>query len=305
MIIWHAIVLGILQGLTEFFPISSSAHLELVPWMAGWDDFNGDASLKNGFDVALHLGTLVGAVAYFRHDVWRYATAGVALAARYVAPRATPPTKLSHLREMGEEKAQQGRTAWLLAASAIPAALAGGLLAGWLESVGDTLWLIIAMLVVFGALLWWADRRAASQPAEPASHQMPNPEPFTARRATTMGLAQVLALLPGVSRSGVTITAGLLARLSRQQATRMSFLMGLPIIAGAGLYKFIDLGGWSGIPADYHTGFIWGVAASAASAWLAIWGLMRLLQRASFAVFVGERMLLAAAAATLLIAGVR
>ena len=161
------------------------------------------------------------------------------------------------------------------------------------------------MLVVFGALLWWADRRAASQPAEPASHPTPNPEPFTARHATAMGLAQALALLPGVSRSGVTITAGLLARMPRQQATRFSFLMGLPVIAGAGLYKFIDLGGWSGIPATYHAGFAWGVAASAASAWLAIWGLMRLLQRATFAVFVGERMLLAAAAAVLLIAGVR
>ena len=294
MIIWHAIVLGILQGLTEFFPISSSAHLELIPWMAGWDDFNGDASLKNGFDVALHLGTLAGAIAYFRHDIRSYVVAGATLAGGYVLRRATPPAELL----------QQGKVAWLLVASAIPAALAGGLLAGWLESAGDTLWLIIAMLVVFGALLWWADRRAASQLAQPAD-QAASQEPFTTRVATAMGLAQVLALLPGVSRSGVTITAGLLARLPRQQATRLSFLMGLPIIAGAGLYKFIDLGGWSGIPATYHAGFVWGVAASAASAWLAIWGLMRLLQRASFAVFVGERMLLAAAAATLLLAGVR
>ena len=318
MILWHAIVLGILQGLTEFFPISSSAHLELIPWMAGWDDFNGDASLKNGFDVALHLGTLAGAVAYFRHDIRSYVTAGVMLAGRQIAKRATPPAELqqqdrtgtdqTEQDRTGADQTEQGRTAWLLAASAIPAALAGGLLAGWLESVGDTLWLIIAMLVVFGALLWWADRRTASQPAQPAdptADPAASQKPFTAATATAMGLAQVLALLPGVSRSGVTITAGLLARLPRQQATRLSFLMGLPIIAGAGLYKFIDLGGWSGIPAAYHAGFVWGVAASAASAWLAIWGLMRLLQRATFAVFVGERMLLAAAAAALLLAGVR
>lgn len=272
MVIWHAIVLGILQGLAEFFPISSSAHLELVPWMFGWDDFDGDASLKNGFDVALHLGTLAGALAYFRGDIWGYVR----------APKASV----------------LARQRWWLLGSAVPAALVGALLTSWLESVGDRVGLIVVMLVVFGALLWLADRQA-SPPAPAADHQLP-PKTISA-----MALAQVLSLVPGVSRSGITITAGLFWGLSRQAATRFSFLMGLPIIAGAGLYKFIDIGGAGGIPADYRAGFVWGVLTSAASAWLAIWGLMRLLQRLSFAPFVIERFALAALALSLILAGVR
>lgn len=276
MVIWHAIVLGILQGLTEFFPISSSAHLELVPWALGWDDFGGDASLKNGFDVALHLGTLAGALAYFRGDIWSYMT----------APKASV----------------WARQRWWLLGSAVPAALVGGLLASWLESVGDAVGLIMVMLVVFGALLWLADRKArgSAAPGPPADADQLPPKTISA-----MALAQVLSLVPGVSRSGITITAGLFWGLPRQAATRFSFLMGLPIIAGAGLYKFIDIGGTDGIPADYRAGFIWGVLASAASAWLAIWGLMRLLQRWSFAPFVVERFLLAALALSLILAGVR
>ncbi len=288
MVIWHAIVLGILQGLAEFFPISSSAHLELVPWMFGWDDFGGDASLKNGFDVALHLGTLAGALAYFRGDIWGYVR----------APKASV----------------LGRQRWWLLGSAVPAALVGALLTSWLESVGDRVGLIVVMLVVFGALLWLADRQAAPiapvanpAPASPAPAADPAPldQQLPPKTILAMALAQVLSLVPGVSRSGVTITAGLFWGLPRQAATRFSFLMGLPIIAGAGLYKFIDIGGAGGIPADYRAGFIWGVLTSAVSAWLAIWGLMRLLQRLSFAPFAIERFALATLALSLILAGVR
>ncbi len=307
MVIWHAVALGILQGLTEFFPISSSAHLELIPWMAGWDDFGDDASLKNGFDVALHLGTLVGALCYFRQDIVRYVSAGAIVGYRYLASyRASRQPQLGYDR-LQEARLEDGRTAWLLAASAIPTALVGGIWASSWESVGDTIGLVVAMLALFAGLLWLADRQASARVVSlEATTSKTAPEsalPF--KTAAAMGLAQVCALVPGVSRSGVTITAGLFAQLPRRAATRFSFLMGLPVIAGAGLYKFIDIGGWDGIPVDYRAGFAWGVLTSAVSAWIAIWGLMRLLQRWSFTPFVVERMLLAALALGLLAAGVR
>ena len=291
MIIWHAIVLGLLQGLTEFFPVSSSGHLVIVPWMAGWDDFAGDASLKTGFDVALHLGTLVGALAYFRKDVKLYTTAGLQMLKRgtageeKVADREAPNSKTS--------ASADGKIAWLLLASAIPVGLVGAALGSVRDSWNDEIWLVATMLIVFGAFLWLADSRAATTSS------------FGRSSATAMGLAQVLALVPGVSRSGITITAGRLSGLGRTEATRFAFLMGLPVILGAGIYKFYDIGGWSGIPEDYRAAFIWGAATAAASSWLAIWGLMKLVRRWTFAPYAAERTLLAIAAFALLATSVR
>lgn len=286
MIIWHAIVLGLLQGVTEFFPVSSSGHLVIVPWMAGWDDFAGSdsidaASLKTGFDVALHLGTLIGALAYFRRDVKLYTTAGL---------------RMLKLRTAGEDKAADsadGKTAWLLVASAVPVGLVGAALGSVRDSWNDEIWLVATMLIVFGAFLWLADSRSATTSS------------FGRSSATAMGLAQVLALVPGVSRSGITITAGRLSGLGRTEATRFAFLMGLPVILGAGIYKFYDIGGWSGIPEDYRAAFVWGATTAAASSWLAIWGLMKLVRRWTFAPYALERTLLALAAFALLATSVR
>ena len=295
MIIWHAIVLGLLQGLTEFFPVSSSGHLVIVPWMAGWDDFAGSdsidaASLKTGFDVALHLGTLVGALAYFRKDVKRYTIAGLRM-----LKRGTSASESAASEAPNSEAAAStdGKIAWLLLASAIPVGLVGAALGSVRDSWNDEIWLVATMLIVFGALLWLADSRSSSTSF------------FGHSSAAAMGFAQVLALVPGVSRSGVTITAARLSGLSRTEATRFAFLMGLPVILGAGIYKFYDIGGWSGIPESYRAGFLWGAVTAAASSWLAIWGLMKLVRRWTFAPYAVERTLLALAAFALLASSVR
>ena len=297
MIIWHAIVLGLLQGVTEFFPVSSSGHLVVVPWMAGWDDFAGSdsidaASLKTGFDVALHLGTLVGALAYFRRDVKLYTTAGLRMLKRGTAGEEGEDTNESSAGPDAPTRSD-GKIAWLLVASAIPIGLVGAALSSVRDSWNDEIWLVATMLIVFGAFLWLADSKAAATGS------------FGRNSAAAMALAQVLALVPGVSRSGVTITAGRLSGLGRTEATRFAFLMGLPVILGAGIYKFYDIGGWSGIPEDYRAAFVWGAATAAASSWLAIWGLMKLVRRWTFAPYAAERTLLAIAAFALLATSVR
>ena len=297
MIIWHAIVLGLLQGVTEFFPVSSSGHLVIVPWMAGWDDFAGSdsidaASLKTGFDVALHLGTLVGALAYFRKDVKLYTTAGLRMLKPRTAGEEEEDTNESSAGPDAPTRSD-GKIAWLLLASAIPVGLVGAALGSVRDSWNDEIWLVATMLIVFGAFLWLADSKAAATSS------------FGRSSATAMGLAQVLALIPGVSRSGITITAARLSGLGRTEATRFAFLMGLPVILGAGIYKFYDIGGWSGIPEDYRAGFVWGAVTAAASSWLAIWGLMKLVRRWTFAPYALERTLLALAAFALLATSVR
>ena len=300
MIIWHAIVLGLLQGLTEFFPVSSSGHLVIVPWMAGWDDFAGSdsidaASLKTGFDVALHLGTLVGALAYFRKDVNRYTIAGLRMLKRGAHNSESAASKSATSEAPNSESAASadGKIAWLLVASAIPVGLVGAALGSVRDSWNDEIWLVATMLIVFGALLWLADSRSQSTSS------------FGRSSAAAMGLAQVLALVPGVSRSGITITAARLSGLGRTEATRFAFLMGLPVILGAGIYKFYDIGGWSGIPENYRAGFLWGAVTAAASSWLSIWGLMKLVRRWTFAPYAVERTLLALAAFALLASSVR
>ena len=295
MIIWHAVVLGLLQGLTEFFPISSSGHLVIVPWMAGWDDFAGSdsidaASLKTGFDVALHLGTLVGALAYFRKDVKRYTIAGLRMLKRGAH---NSEAAASEAPNSEAAASADGKIAWLLLASAIPVGLVGAALGSVRDSWNDEIWLVATMLIVFGAFLWLADSRSSSTSS------------FGHSSAAAMGLAQVLALVPGVSRSGVTITAGRLSGLGRTEATRFAFLMGLPVILGAGIYKFYDIGGWGGIPESYRAAFLWGAVTAAASSWLAIWGLMKLVRRWTFAPYAVERTLLALAAFALLATSVR
>ena len=297
MIIWHAIILGLLQGLTEFFPVSSSGHLVIVPWMAGWDDFAGSdsidsASLKTGFDVALHLGTLAGALAYFRKDAKLYTVAGLRMLKLGTGSGTAGGDNAPSTTDASAST--DGKTAWLLLASAVPVGLVGAALGSVRDSWNDEIWLVATMLIVFGAFLWLADSKAATSTSA-----------YGRNSAAAMGLAQVLSLVPGVSRSGVTITAGRLSGLSRTDATRFAFLMGLPVILGAGIYKFFDIGGWSGIPENYRAAFIWGAVTAAASSWLAIWGLMKLVRRWTFAPYAVERTLLAIAAFALLASSVR
>ncbi|HEX2040170.1 MAG TPA: undecaprenyl-diphosphate phosphatase [Acidimicrobiales bacterium] len=255
MPVLHAIVLGIVQGLSEFLPISSSGHLVLVPWFFDWDELAGNPDLSRSFDVALHVGTFVGASAYFAKDIWRLAT-------------------------------RNRRLGVLLLLSAAPAGLVGVLVDAFLEEQLETVWLIGVMLIAFAVVLQWADRLPGTR----------GEGEFGPREAVFMGTAQALAIQPGVSRSGATISMARWLGFGRNAAARLSFLMSLPVIGGAGLYKGFDtlvLG--DGIPSDLRSAFVWGMAAAGATGFAAVWGLLRLVHTRSFAPFVAYRIVLGAA----------
>ena len=258
MPILHAIVLGIVQGLSEFLPISSSGHLLAVPWLFDWDDFGGDASLEKTFDVALHIGTLLGLFLYFRQDLWQLTRDGL-----------TRP------------RSREGRFAWMLGASAIPAAITGAVLNDWIDENLGQIPLIATMLIVFGLVLLWADRAGGTRAIEEVR----------LRDVVLMGVGQAVALQPGVSRSGVTMTAGRFAGLSRDAAVRVAFLMSVPITAGAVLFKGVDIMGEGGIPDGFAPAFAWGIAASAVTGFLAVWGILRLIRTSTFTPFVIYRVL--------------
>jgi undecaprenyl-diphosphatase len=267
----QAIVLGITQGLSEFLPISSSGHLRLVPWLFGWETLD-DPSLEKTFDVALHLGTLVGAVAYFRHDVVRLVRAGLTSAGR---------------------RTLDGRLAWMLVLSAVPAALTGALFADVIEERTGAIWLIATMLIVFGLVLLWADRMGGRR----------NIEELRVRDAALMGVGQALALQPGVSRSGATITTGRFLGLSRDTAARFAFLMSLPITAGALVYKAYDASTSGGIPDDLWAPMLAGIVASAVTGWIAVWGTLRLVRTRSFGPFVVYRVVVGVGVLLLYVTG--
>ena len=277
MPIIHAIVLGIVQGLAEFLPISSSGHLAVVPWLFGWDDFGADDSLAKAFDVALHIGTLAGAAAYFWRDLVRYGREGLRLLVP--ANRRDPSV--------------DGRIAWLLLVSAVPAAITGFLLNDVIEALDDEFWLIGVMLVVGGGLLLVADRLGGLRETEE----------FRLRDALAMGFGQALALQPGVSRAGVTITVSRWLGFERAAAARLSFLMSMPIIAGAGLYKLLDVLGEGGIPSDFVIPFAVGMATSAVTGFAAVWGTIRFVQTRTFGPFVVYRFVVGAAVVALAAAG--
>ena len=280
-----AILLGLLQGLTEFFPVSSSAHLELVPWLGGWDLFEGDGELENSFDVALHVGTLAGAALYLRADIARYAVA----LWQGIRGRPTRDTVV----------------AVSLAVSAVPAALVGLALEDVVLDLAEEPLLIAALLAGFGWLLWWSDVSASRRGSQREQHA------YGLRDAAAMGVAQAMALLPGVSRSGVTITAGRWLGFDRTAAARLAFLMSLPVIAGAGLYRGATLAQVAPTTAQVQL-IVIGAVVAVASSWLGVAAMVRLLdrmsrrpQRSPFAPFFGYRVALAVAIAVVVISGLR
>jgi undecaprenyl-diphosphatase len=306
--ILHAIVLGLVQGLSEFLPISSSGHLKLVPWLFGWNDFGGTANLEQTFDVALHLGTLIGACAYFRHDLVALIRGGLsALRPRRqvlsagVAADDVPAAGVT--TEIGVEIApgptsplgDEGRLAWLLLASALPASLIGAVLNDTAADLGEKEWLIALMLIVFGGVLLGADRLRGERTADT----------FGVRDALAMGAAQALALVPGVSRSGATITASRSLGFSRDSAARLSFLMSLPIIAGALLFEGVKMMRDGGIPDGFAPAFAWGIVASGITGFGAVWGTLRLLRTRTFTPFVVYRVLAGVGVLLLIATGVR
>jgi undecaprenyl-diphosphatase len=266
----QSIVLGIVQGLTEFLPVSSSAHLVILPWLFGWDN---PAITGLSFDVALHLGTLVAVLAFFFRD-W----------ARLIASW----FKSVAQRKIGDDADR--RMAWFIVLACIPGGIAGVLFEGAVQSAyhvapiarGPML-AMAAAIALMGGLLWLADALAVH--GRPLNSMRP-------RDAGLVGLAQALAIFPGVSRSGATITAGLALGLTREAAAKFSFLLSAPIIAGAGLKSALDLvkgaragtiGG--GELALFPVGFV----AAALAGFFCIKALMAFLREHSMKVFAWYR----------------
>lgn len=247
----QAVVLGILQGVGEFLPISSTAHLTLAPWLLGWPD----PGLS--FDVALHMGTLAAVLLFF----WR----------EWVA-----------IAVDGLLRGDPGRRrlfAFLVAAS-VPGALAGLLLQDAAATVFRAPVLVAVALIVMGWILYWADARRGRGGVDVAGMSLGD--------ALVIGLSQAVAIVPGVSRSGATMTAGLLRGLSREAAARFSFLMSMPIILGAGVLQLRHL-----TPSALGSAPFWaGVAASAVAGLMSIGFLLRFLRTGSFRVFAWYRFIL-------------
>ena len=278
-IVIQAALVGLLQGLTEFIPISSSAHLELAPWIAGWESDGLVGSLA--FDVFLHLGTLVALLVYFARDWVRYAAAWFSSVSE---------------RRIGADPDR--RIAWLLVLATIPAAIIGFALEGFIEDAfhgdNDGARLAIAGFLVVGATaLWLADRLGSRRRGL---------EGLTARSALAIGFSQALALLPGISRSGATITAGLALGLDRESAARFSFLLATPITLGAGLYGSRRLFETSLSGTEWMAITV-GFVVAALSGLLAIGFLLAWLRRRSVAVFSAYRIAFAAVIVILVLAG--
>ena len=258
MTVFQALVLGILQGLSEFLPISSSAHLALAPWILHWRD-PGLA-----FDVALHFGTLVAVLWYFRAE-W----VALLLAARDIVVRRRVETE------------RERRVVFLILAT-IPGAIAGLAFEKQAESTFRDPRLVAMALIVMGVLLWAVDRFARRDRGLARMRWSD---------ALLIGIAQMFAIIPGVSRSGSTITAGRALTFEREDAAVFSFLMSMPIIAAAAVLKLPEALREQGLSAP----MIVGVLASALSGWLAIAVLLRVVTRHSYGVFAAYRIILGAA----------
>jgi undecaprenyl-diphosphatase len=263
--ILQAIVIGVVQGLTEFLPISSSAHLIVVPRILGWGDpfLNGAA-----FDVMLHLGTLVALLVYFWRDLVRLAAAGI----RSIAER-----------RIGDDPDR--RLAWLLLVSAIPGAILGAVGESFFDTFFRERLFLIAVLALIGAAILWLAERQGSRRRELGDLRIGD--------AAIVGAAQAVALFPGISRSGITISAGLFVGLTRDAAARFSFLMGTPIIAGAAIWKLRTLLGPSDVPVE-AVPLLAGMAAAAVAGLLAISVLLAFVRTRGYSVFVIYRLLFAA-----------
>lgn len=256
MDIMHAIYLALLQGFTEFLPISSSGHLILLPSLFGWSD-QGLA-----FDVAVHVGSLIAVVSYFRHELKRMLIDWI--------------ESMRQRRLVGES-----RLAWAVLFATIPAALGGYFLNDIVELYLRSPLVIATMTILFGALLWWADIKGT---------RLRDEHSVGWKDIMTVGIAQMIALIPGTSRSGITMTAGLMLGMTRDAAARFSFLLSIPIIVLAGGYLSLKL-------ASSNTVIAWdflaiGVLFSAISAYICIHFFLKLLNRIGMLPFVIYRFVL-------------
>lgn len=272
----EAILLGIVQGLTEFLPISSSGHLIIVPWLQDYTFLLENEEFNKTFDVALHAGTLIAAVGYFRREV-------VALAVGFLAAA----------RQRAIATTEQ-RLSVAIAIATVPAVIAGALGSSFIDEQLGEPWMIALQLIFFGALLGYADRMPQRKGLEEVS----------LKDGWYVGLAQVLALAPGTSRSGITITAGRWLGLDRDSAARFSFLMLIPVVAGATVYEAV-IAIRDGLPDGVVVPIIAGTIAAAVSGYLAIAFLLRLLRTSSYRPFVLYRYVAGAAILLIIATGLR
>jgi undecaprenyl-diphosphatase len=272
----EALLLGIVQGLTEFLPISSSGHLIIVPWLQDYTFLLENPEFNKTFDVALHAGTLVAAIAYFRHEVVAL-TRGFfeALGQRSIS---TPDQRLSVAIAIGT----------------VPAVIAGAIGSDFIDEHLGEPWMIALQLIVFGALLLYVDRLPQRKALDGA----------TVKDGWYIGLAQVLALAPGTSRSGITITAGRYLGLDRDAAARFSFLLLIPIVAGATAFKAAEAIS-EGLPDGVVGPMIVGTIAAAISGYLAIAFLLRLVRTTSYRPFVYYRYVAGIAILLIIATGLR
>ena len=274
----QAAILGIVQGLTEFFPISSSGHLILVPWAFGWHFFLTNPDLNKTFDVALHVGTFIAILAFMWRDVVRLLAAFFGSIWRRRIK--TPDEKL----------------AWLLLVSTIPAGIVGVAFEGFIEDQLGKPYLIAILMIVFGAVMWAVDSRFPLKKKLDSLHWP---------QALLIGVAQALALAPGVSRSGVTLTALRGLKMDRTSAVRYSFLLTLPVIGGSARYKSLQVVRHGGLPAGTGTPFLIGIATAAVAGFFAAWFLFRYLRSHSLRAFVWYRFALGAAVLIVIAVGLR
>lgn len=256
MTIVQALILGIVQGLTEFLPISSSGHLVLVPWLAGW---TFDPQIAFVFDVLVQLGTLAAVLVYFRRELWLVLTSALR------GLRTGRPLDNFH-----------ARLGWLLVAASVPASLLGFLLKPQVESAFGSPAAVGAFLLITALLLALSER---------VGRRVRTMESLTALDALIIGTAQALALFPGVSRSGATISGGLARDLERPEAARFSFLMAVPVMVGAGVVAAVDLARIPDLPANLVAVLV-GASAAAIVGFTAIHWLLNYLSHRSLGLFI-------------------
>jgi undecaprenyl-diphosphatase len=274
---WQAFVLGVVQGATELLPISSSGHLVLVPWLGEWTYLSEHDDFNHTFDVALHLGTALAVGGYFARDLAAMA-------------RGWFRTLRTRRLETPDE-----RLAWIVLVATIPAGVVGLAFEDVITGHLGEPWQIAILLAVFAGVLWLVDRRPATRQA----HELSLKEGFL------VGVAQALALAPGVSRSGITISAGRLLRLDRDAAARLSFLLLVPTVFGAVLLKGVEDVVLGDLPEGWKGPFAVGVLAAWGTGLLAIQWLLDYVRRHTYGVFVVYRLIAAAIVVLLIVTGAR
>ena len=250
MTIFQAVVLGIVQGLTELLPISSSAHLNLIPWIFGWN-------ITESFDVALHFGTLLAIGIFFFND-WIELIKG------------------GYKQVVKKEKSTEGRMFWYIVIATIPGGIIGFLLDHFIgEALGSMYLLIAFALIIMGIILYVVDKKAPTKTEY---------KDMTLKQTFLIGLSQALAFIPGVSRSGVTMTTGRLMGVSRESTAKYSFMLSTPIVLGATFYKFKDF--------VFSIPFVIGVIVSAIVGMIVIKFLLDYLKKGSFKIFAIYRVII-------------